>query len=85
MSWMHNTQGSADSQLTIQVAWNIIAAVVVVLVSVLSILQDQPIPDSLWLFMLGAMGIGGATYVRRRGQEVKARPETPRVDEDLAG
>lgn len=80
MRWLRNTAGHPDSQLTIQVAWNIIAAVTVLLVAVLSILQDRQIPETLWLFMLGAMGIQTMSYVKRRGQDVMRRP-----DEEMAG
>jgi hypothetical protein len=80
MKWVKNTAGKPDSQLTMQLGWNGIGMLVVVLVVGISTYKGTPITDMVWYFLLGAMGIKGATYVSRRNST-----PPPVAGEDLGG
>ncbi|MEZ4435428.1 MAG: hypothetical protein R3F65_23745 [bacterium] len=67
--WLTNSAGRPDSQLTQQVGWNLVLAVLIVADAARALITGQPMPDYLMPVVCGAAGVHGLTYVRRRGQE----------------
>lgn len=73
VSWIRNTSGKPDSQLTFLAIWNVLAMALVVLTIVVDLYNGRPTSEVVWAFLAGAIGIKAWSYRGRRRDDHQAR------------
>jgi len=69
MTWIKNTAGKPDSQLTLQTSWSVLGMVLVLFVVGRNTMQGLPVGWEVWAFVATMTGSKTLSYVRRRGQK----------------